>query len=351
MKKFLRDLELASKWSMENFSDLPWRKSRSFYRTLISEVMLQQTTVATVKNRFNDFIKKFPNLKTLSNANDEDLLKAWQGLGYYSRAIRLKVMASELDCINQNKLNVDDLKKIKGIGDYTANALLAIGLNKSALALDVNIERVLYRYFGINYLSKEKGSGDSKAFLKERLLKLMPKEIQSYRQLHETLMDVGRVFCQARKMSCIQCSMKINCKTYKENYDYYQKIVEVKGKKSLKEKAVLARFLIIKNNQILLVKRQKNQWLAGQWELPTYVIEGLVPEVQYRKLTFKLEDFENIGKLKSTITKYQFENILFRWNKKSNNMLIMNELKWCNLDKVYDLALTGISKKLLMQTL
>ena len=146
-------------WYDLNRRTLPWRKNVSFkkrlYYTLVSEFMLQQTQVVTVIPYFNKFIKNIPNLNTLAKIQNKKLIKLWEGLGYYSRARNLKKTAEVVIKNFNGKLpdNFDDLISLPGIGNYTANAILAIAFNKPYIPLDGNIERVLKRYL---YLRKDK---------------------------------------------------------------------------------------------------------------------------------------------------------------------------------------------------
>tara|TARA_B100001057_G_C22836085_1_gene945236 strand:- start:2023 stop:2577 length:555 start_codon:yes stop_codon:yes gene_type:complete len=147
------------KWYDLNKRSLPWRKKVSFqkkqYSTLISEFMLQQTQVSTVIPFFNRFIKNLPSINMLAKVNEKKLIKLWEGLGYYSRARNLKKTAQIIIKKFDGKLpnNFDDLIFLPGIGNYTANAILAIAFNKPYIPLDGNIERVLKRYL---YLKKNK---------------------------------------------------------------------------------------------------------------------------------------------------------------------------------------------------
>src|SRR5690606_19105274 len=138
-------------WSAREFGHLPWRKERTLYRTLVSEIMLQQTTVSTVLQHYERFLKRFPDLTTLAAASEEEMLIAWDGLGYYRRAKNLKRIAEMLvaDWDGQFRERADDLLMIKGIGPYTSNALLAIGMVRPALAVDAILERVLARINGL----------------------------------------------------------------------------------------------------------------------------------------------------------------------------------------------------------
>ena len=139
-------------WYDLNKRSLPWRKnvsqSKKHYYTLVSEFMLQQTQVVTVIPYFDRFINKIPNLKKLSTIQDNELIKLWEGLGYYSRARNLKKTAKIIISKHHGKIpnNYEDLISLPGIGNYTANAILAIAFNKSYIPLDGNIERVLKRY-------------------------------------------------------------------------------------------------------------------------------------------------------------------------------------------------------------
>ena len=147
------------KWYDLNKSSLPWRKKVSLekkqYYTLVSEFMLQQTQVTTVIPFFNRFIKDLPSINSLAKVNDKKLIKLWEGLGYYSRARNLKKTAQAIIKNFNGKLpnNSEDLLMLPGVGNYTANAILAIAFNKPYIPLDGNIERVLKRYL---YLKKEK---------------------------------------------------------------------------------------------------------------------------------------------------------------------------------------------------
>jgi len=140
-----------AKWSLEEFSNLPWRQNRSLYRTLVSEIMLQQTTVSTVLKHFERFMQQYPTPDLFAKATEEELLIAWKGLGYYRRARNLKKACITI-CEKHNgeiPLDFNTLISIHGIGVYTANAILAMGADKRALALDANLERVISRIYGI----------------------------------------------------------------------------------------------------------------------------------------------------------------------------------------------------------
>ena len=155
-----KELTIQSKllgWYKKNKRILPWRKLDKKklpnpYYVLVSEFMLQQTTVNTVISRFKDFIKKWPNLKKLSMINENQILQFWSGLGYYARAKNLlnsaKIISFKFNNIVPD--NYNDLIDLPGVGDYTAKAVLGIGYNKSVMPVDANIKRMLARLYGLD---------------------------------------------------------------------------------------------------------------------------------------------------------------------------------------------------------
>ena len=148
-------------WYDNNKRSLPWRKKFSQvkreYYTLVSEFMLQQTQVATVIPYFNNFIKDIPNISSLAKINEDKLLKYWEGLGYYSRVKNLKKTAEILEKSFKGRLptTIEELKLLPGIGEYTANAIMAIGFNKPFIPLDGNIERVIKRLLNLKLISED----------------------------------------------------------------------------------------------------------------------------------------------------------------------------------------------------
>lgn len=292
-------------WSHQEFSHLPWRNNRSLYTTLVSEIMLQQTTVSTVLNHFDRFIKEYPNVQALAFATEEELLISWKGLGYYRRARNLKKACETIveKYHGEIPLDFNELIKIPGIGDYTANALLSIGANLKAIALDANLERVLARVYGIDEF---KGPKLLKKIQAEFMNGHIASEIEylGARNLNEALMDLGRVFCQARQTNCHFCPLNLNCVAYKTNQVLQiPKVLEVK-KESFELR--LLRILVKKDDKFLVYKKKDNEWLHGQFEVPTFILETNDEKLkQYPKMT---GDFSMLPEFKTAITKYKITN-------------------------------------------
>ena len=214
------------KWYDLNKRSLPWRKKVSLkkkqYYTLISEFMLQQTQVSTVIPFFNRFIKSVPNLEILSKINEKKLIKLWEGLGYYSRARNLKKTAQIIIKNFYGKLpnNFEDLLTLPGVGNYTANAILAIAFNKPNIPVDGNIERVLKRYL---YLRKEKEIQKDNLVQKKTIFGTSLRS-SDYAQ---ALMELGALICKPINPICNQCPIRKNCKSFKK-YIYIWHFIKIK---------------------------------------------------------------------------------------------------------------------------
>ena len=243
-------------WYDNNKRILPWRKNVSKkqkqYFTLISEFMLQQTQVKTVIPYFENFINKIPNLQSLKKINNKKLIKCWEGLGYYSRAKNLKKSAKIIIDNYNGRLPNDfiELKKLPGIGDYTASAISAIAFNKPIIPLDGNIERVLKRILNLKTEKETK---------KENLHKLKKVFGTTNRSCDyaQALMEIGALLCKPKNPYCKKCPIIKNCLSFK-NKDF-----EIKKKsKKIIDKFYLAT-LYKNDDQVLLIKNDKFKFLKN----------------------------------------------------------------------------------------
>ena len=243
-------------WYDNNKRYLPWRVRSSAkekeYFTLVSEFMLQQTQVKTVIPYFNNFLKNIPNLQSLAKISETKLLKHWQGLGYYSRAKNLKKSAKMIMNDYNGRLpdNFEELKKLPGVGDYTASAISAIAFNKQIIPLDGNIERVLKRILNLKTeeeIKKENLHKQKKIFGKT-------KRSSDYAQ---ALMEIGALLCKPKNPYCDKCPITKNCLSFK------RKDFEIRKKnKKIIDKFYLAT-LYKNNNQLLLIKNKKFNFLKN----------------------------------------------------------------------------------------
>ena len=243
------------KWYDLNKRLLPWRKKVSLekkqYYTLISEFMLQQTQVTTVIPFFNRFIKNLPSINSLAKANEKKLIKLWQGLGYYSRVRNLKKTAQAIIENFEGKLpnNLKDLLTLPGVGNYTANAILAIAFNKPYIPLDGNIERVLKRYL---YLKKKKEIQKDN-LLQKKIIFGTSSRSSDYAQ---ALMELGALICKPSNPRCDECPIKINCKSFiNKDFSLTKRIKKNKEKYFiLKVYKKDQKYLLIKNTKFNFLK-------------------------------------------------------------------------------------------------
>ena len=268
-------------WYDLNKRKLPWRKnvsqSKKHYYTLVSEFMLQQTQVVTVIPYFNRFINKIPNLKKLSKMPDRELIKLWEGLGYYSRVRNLKKTAKIIISKYHGEIpnNYEDLISLPGIGNYTANAILAIAFNKSYIPLDGNIERVLKRYL---YLKKDKEIQKDNLIEKKSIFGISSRA-SDYAQ---ALMELGAMICKPKNPECSECPISKNCKSYKKKDFDLAKIT-----KKSKEKYFILK-VYKKNQKYLLVKNTRFNFLKNLAIFPMEELSN--PKNFNENLNFKMSN-------------------------------------------------------------
>ena len=199
---------LLSKWSLENKRDLPWRKTNNPYYIWLSEIMLQQTRVAQGTPYFLRFQTAFPSVFDLANANEEQVLKLWQGLGYYSRARNLhktaQYVAYELAGVFPD--NYTDLLKLKGVGEYTAAAIASFSYNEVVPVVDGNVFRVLSRYFDIE---TDIAAASAKKEFAALAFELMPKDNPA--MFNQAIMEFGALQCVPKSPNCCVCVFNSSC--------------------------------------------------------------------------------------------------------------------------------------------
>ncbi|WP_026836651.1 A/G-specific adenine glycosylase [Gillisia sp. JM1] len=258
-------------WYLGNKRDLPWRKTSDPYRIWLSEIMLQQTRIEQGLPYYLSFTTAFPTVFDLANASQDEVLKLWQGLGYYSRARNLhetsKVVAYELD--GKFPDNYKDLLKLKGIGDYTASAVASICYNEAAPVVDGNVYRVLARYFDIETpINSSAGQKEFKALATE----LMDKEDPA--TYNQAIMEFGALQCRPQNPLCESCPLSNSCLALKNN-----KIARLPFK--LKKAKVKKRyfnylvFLSEENETILEQRIGKGIW-EGLYQFPLLESTSLI---------------------------------------------------------------------------
>lgn len=202
--------EEIARWFQKSARDLPWRHTSDPYKIWISEMMLQQTTVATVIPYYRKFLKAFPNVRALARAHEREVLKLWEGLGYYSRARNLHRAAGLVvkEFGGQIPASREEILKLPGVGAYSAGAILSIAYRKAEAALDGNLIRVYARLLGI-----KKPVDDPKVlkFLWEIAGSQVPSKPSIRREFTEGMMELGATICRPRNPQCMQCPVQKMC--------------------------------------------------------------------------------------------------------------------------------------------
>ena len=198
-------------WYRRHGRDLPWRQTRDPYRVLVSEVMLQQTQVDRVLPKYHEWLERYPNFFALAAAEEREVVSTWYPLGYNIRPRRLQAIARESVSRFEGTLPDDEatLRSFKGIGAYTAGAVMSFAFGKRAAILDTNVARVLFRVFI--------GRGDARSHAMDRHLWDLSRTVLPHRHVYDfnqALMDFGATMCSARKPQCGRCPMSSQCESF-----------------------------------------------------------------------------------------------------------------------------------------
>lgn len=254
-KEFAR---LLIEWYHEHKRDLPWRNTNDPYLIWISEIILQQTRVAQGYAYYQRFIERFPNLESLAAAEENEVLKYWQGLGYYSRARNLHQAAISVNGVFPVKY--EDILKLKGVGIYTAAAICSFAYNQPHAVVDGNVYRVLSRFFGLNEpIDSGKGKKIFASLAHDLLDKIQPA------LYNQAIMDFGALQCTPLSPDCTVCPFKNRCFAFNHNM---VSSLPIKQNKTKTSERFFYYLLIRDNGNIYLNKRTENDIWKNLYELP-----------------------------------------------------------------------------------
>lgn len=317
-------------WFHNEKRDLPWRHTTDPYKIWVSEVMLQQTRVDTVIPFYERFIKKYPTMEELAYSEEEELLKMWEGLGYYSRARNLQAGVKEVvekygGVVPNNR---HDLSKLKGIGPYTAGAILSIAYNKPEHAVDGNVMRVLSR---VLHIQEDIALPKTKKVFEKAVTELIdPNDPSAFNQ---GIMDLGAQICTPTSPKCLLCPVRDYCISFFEG-DQDKLPVKTKKTKSKIEKYNIYVALDDKGN-VLLEKRPKEGLLANMWQFPMVKLKDDFEKDYNVQMTMKQQSF---FKLKHIFSHLTWEMDCHIVNAKQHGELRENT-KWLPLNKIHELPM------------
>ena len=285
---FLKDL---LRWFRKNKRDLPWRKNRTPYSVWISEIMLQQTTVKAVIPYFEKWMKRFPDVGSVAKASEREILRLWEGLGYYTRAKNILKASRIIESQFHGRFPDDykDAIKLPGIGPYTAGAILSIAFGKPYPVMDANVRRVGRRILGMVKWDKTKEK-ELLNFLKG----MIPQKNAG--AFNEAIMELGQTVCIAERPLCDKCPLTKFCIGFKKNIRH---LIPGKAERKITAKKTFLA-LIVSQGKLLIIKRNK-RLLKDLWGFPEFQEDGQI------KSFIKKEggvDFAEMGKLKARVHHY-----------------------------------------------
>lgn len=318
------------KWFEEHGRhDLPWQKNQTPYRVWVSEIMLQQTQVSTVIPYFKKFMRSFPTVDALANAEIDEVLSHWTGLGYYARARNLHKAA----CIIHAKFNnifpltVDELCELPGIGESTAGAILSLASKVRAPILDGNVKRVLTRHFEVE-------GWYGKSDVAERLWKLsnLHTPLKRVGDYNQAMMDLGATLCTRTKPRCSDCPLKKTCLAYEHGTQSQYPT----PKKLSKQPKRMTRFLILRNHQghILLERRPEFGIWGGLWSLPECSLDEDLSLFCRNTFGFSSRSFNVLDSFSHQFSHFELEvhPVLFELKSKQNVLMESKEQIWYKLE-------------------
>jgi A/G-specific adenine glycosylase len=327
--------------------DLPWRRTRDPYRVWISEIMLQQTTVKAVVGYYERFFEAFPSLDSLAEAQEERVLRLWEGLGYYSRARNIHRAARELVGERRGQFpdDVEGLSRLPGIGRYTAGAIASFAFDKPAPIVEANTLRLYSRLLGYR---DDPRATQGQELLWEFAERILPEKAPG--QFNHALMDLGATVCTPTAPDCPACPLVQNCAAFRDGTQNDIPLAKVRVEPTALTEAAVA---IRRGRSFLLMQRPVGTWWAGLWDFPRYSLDedSQISAVVKKKLQKQIleqtgltvEIGEVITEMKHTVTRYRIRLLCLSAEHRSGEISDDQTLHWVTPGKVagYPLSTTG----------
>ena len=342
--------ERILKWYQRNRRELPWRKTKDPYFIWVSEVMLQQTQVETVIPYYRRFLAQFPTVETLARASLQEVLKAWENLGYYARARNLHSAAREITARTGGVIpdNEKELIRLPGVGPYTAAAILSIAFGQRVPAVDGNVRRVLCRLFAIRDPLEE---SQTLRKIHDLAADLVPANDSS--RFNQGLMDLGATICTSRKPSCELCPVLEPCIAAVRGLQ--EALPVIRKRDPLPHKQMTAGILSDHQGQLLVVRRPNRGLLGGLWKFPGGErgagkgLKGSLAKEIHGELGIGVRVGEKITAVKHAYTHFRITLHAFRCTFKSGDPRALNCHSWQWIDprRLADFPFSNVDRKIM----
>ncbi len=294
---FMEIKKLLNNWYRDNSRDLPWRSNKNPYPIWLSEIILQQTQVVQGLPYYKKFIENFPTVYDLASANEDKVLKLWQGLGYYSRARNLHFAAKQVvaEYSGHFPKTYKELLKLKGVGDYTASAIASIAYDETVPTIDGNVLRVISRLFDIDI---PVDSNNGKKIIKGLMIEIM--DVDNPGNFNQAVMELGALVCKPKKTDCDNCPLKEKCLSY-ERQNFLERPVKTK---KIKVKDLYVDYLFLSNSQGVIMQQRNVKTI---WK--------------------KLFEFPNVTSEVELVKVNHLEELRSNYSKNSSELFFITEMK------------------------
>lgn len=248
-------------WYDDHSRDLPWRGEKDPYKIWLSEIILQQTRIEQGLSYYNNFVNTYPTVYVLANASEDEVLKLWEGLGYYSRGRNLLFTAKDIVSNYDGKFpdNAKELSNLKGIGSYTSAAISSIVNGEKIAAVDGNAFRVLARYYNID---KDIAQNSTRKYFEELMTELIEGDRPG--DFNQSIMDLGSAVCKPKRYNCEECPLNESCESFAKNI-VDSRPVKIKR---IKIKDRYLNFIVLREGNSILVERRNSGIWKGLYQFP-----------------------------------------------------------------------------------
>ena len=332
-------------WYQKHHRPLPWRESQDPYPIWISEIMLQQTQVETVKPYFKRFMREFPQIKKLAAADESRVLQLWEGLGYYRRARQLHQAAQVIAKEHSGRFpqELSQVLALPGIGRYTAGAILSIAFDQRTPILEANTLRVYSRWIA---LTDDPRTGSGQAVLWDLAEQILPR--QRVGQFNQAAMELGAKICSVKQPKCLLCPVRTACQAFQQGL---QNQIPIPPRPKKYEDVTEVAIVVRRRREVLLRQCQEGERWTGLWDFPRFPTENkgdlreLVNKVK-QQTGIEAQIGSKITTIKHGVTRFRITLDCFAAKYQSGRIRTKNGLIWVHPNKLDRFALSTSGRKI-----